>query len=148
MISAKAKIEDNTAAVVKAEQKASFENVRQVAYSIRKDAISTIKTRPKKRKGRKGRQQSSPPGQPPMTAARRGKNLRSAIYVAADMSDKGFESALVGPRASFVGQAGEVHELGKSRGGASFPERPFMNPALMRAVPRMAGQWSGTIGSS
>jgi len=148
MIGAKARIVDNTKAVEKAEKKASFENIRQVAFSIRKDAISTIKTKPRKRKGRRGKRTGSAPGNPPMTSGRRGKNLRSAIFVAVDSSDAGFESALVGPRASMVGTAGEVHELGKSRGGASFPERPFMGPALMRAVPRMAGRWSGTIGSS
>jgi hypothetical protein len=136
------KIIDQLDKVTKAEEKATFENVRQAAYSIRKDAVSTIKRKPRKS------QAASPAGQPPLTRGTRGKNLRSAIYVGADMSDKQFASALVGPRASFVGIAGEVHELGKSRGGTDFPERPFMRPALLRAVPRLPQQWSGTIGES
>lgn len=133
---------DNFDKVVRAEEKATFENVRQAAYSIRKDAQSTIRRKPRKS------QSVSQPGQPPLTRGTRGKNLRSAIYVGADMSDKQFASALVGPRASFVGIAGEVHELGKSRGGTEFPERPFMRPALLRAVPRLPQRWSGTIGES
>ena len=133
---------DNFDKVIAAEQKATFENIRQAAYSIRKDAVSTIKRKPRRS------QDASPAGQPPLTRGLRGKNLRTAIYVGADLNDRQFASALVGPRASFVGIAGEVHELGKSRGAIDFPERPFMRPALLRAVPRLPQQWSGTIGES
>lgn len=144
------KIDDSTQAVVAAEKKASFGNIRQAAFSIRKDVVSTIKTRPKQKK-RRGKavqyNESSKPGEPPLTKGF-GKNLRNSIFVGMDLQSKGFESALIGPRASFVGTSGELHELGKSRAGAEYPERPFMRPALLRAVPRMAGTWSGTIGQS
>lgn len=134
---------DNFNKVIAVEQKASFENIRAAAYSIRKDTMSTIKRKPRKNKWAR-----SKPGEVPLTSGMPGKNLRTAIYVGSDLNDKQFASALIGPRASFVGIAGEVHELGKSRGTIDFPERPFMRPALLRAVPRLPQQWSGTIGES
>ena len=154
------KIDDNTQAVVAAEKKASFANIRQAAFSIRKDVVSTIKVRAKRstnqvvdsrKRKRRGPQiaykESSNPGDPPLTKGW-GKNLKNAIFVGMDLQKRGFETALIGPRASFVGTSGELHELGKSRAGADYPERPFMRPALLRAVPRMAGIWSGSIGQS
>ena len=81
----------------------------------------------------------SVPGQPPHT--HKGTYLRRAVRWDADKT-----SAVIGPMASIVDQAGAVHEFGQVRLGTDYPERPFMLPALERALPRFAGQWQGSVG--
>ena len=49
--------------------------------------------------------------------------------------------------ASVVGQAGAAHEFGGKFYSNDYPERPFMQPALERALPRFAGEWAGSIGA-
>lgn len=129
MISSKTKIEDNTAKVLKAKDDAAFRNFGHAAASISKDVKSTLETAAG----------PSAPGTPPHT--HRGAFLRRAVRFAADK-----EGAVIGPMASVVGEAGAAHEFGGDYKGTDFPERPFMEPALDRAVPRFAGEWRGSIG--
>lgn len=56
------------------------------------------------------------------------------------------EGAIIGPRASVVGEAGQAHEFGGEFRGGEFPARPFMAPALENNLDRFAGTWSGSIG--
>jgi hypothetical protein len=121
----------NVAKIQKAVEKANFQNINHAAFSISKLAKSKIKKR----------KSPNAPGQPPTTRSRQGKNLRAAIYVA-----RGRESALIGPRASFIGKSGAAHEFGRSFQGDSFDERPYMGPALEESLPRIAGQWEGSVG--
>jgi phage gpG-like protein len=129
MIGLKVRTTDNTKAVHKAVDKAAFKNFNHAAASISKDVKSTLE----KADG------ASEPGQPPHT--HKGIYLRRAIRFASDK-----EGAVIGPMASVVDQAGAVHEFGGDYKGNDYPERPFMYPALQRALPRFAGQWRGSIG--
>lgn len=115
--------------VEKAVEKAAFRNFAHAAASISKDVKSTLETA----------EGPSPEGQPPHT--HRGAFLRRAIRFAADK-----EGAVIGPQASMVGEVGSAHEFGGEYKGQDFPSRPFMLPALIRALPRFAGEWRGSIG--
>ncbi len=125
------KVEPKFEQVQKAADDATYRNIRHAAFSISKAAkASIIKS-----------DEPSDPGSPPTTRGQGGHNLRGAIFTSADK-----DSAIIGPRASYVGIAGEVHEFGKSREGQDFPPRPFMEPALTGAIPRFASDWQGSIG--
>ena len=117
--------------VVKATEKAAFRNFGHAAASISRGAKASI---------RKSKTPSQP-GSPPTTRGIPGKNIRGAIRFARDK-----EGAVIGPMASLVGTAGEAHEFGGTYKGDEFDERPFMEPALQEAIPRMAGDWKHSIG--
>lgn len=129
MIELKVTTEFKPAPVEKAVEKAAFRNFGHAAASISKDVKSTLE----KAAG------PSAPGTPPHT--HKGAFLRRAVRFAADK-----EGAVIGPQESIVGQAGAAHEFGGEFRGADYPERPFMQPALERALPRLAEGWSGSVG--
>lgn len=124
-------IEEGLSQVVQATEKAAFDNLRHAGLSIAKSAKESIDTSAA----------PSAPGSPPNTRGRGRKNLRSAIFSASDN-----ESAIIGPRFSYVGESGAAHEFGNPRGGTQFAARPFMGPALEKAIPRFAADWQGSIG--
>ena len=128
MLGLTVKIEDKTGNVEKAADKAAFRNFGHAAASISKSAKQSIETSP----------EPSAPGQPPHT--RKGGPIRRAIRYAADK-----EGAVIGPMASVVGEAAAAHEKGGEFRGQRFPERPFMLPALERAIPRFAADWTGSV---
>src|SRR5262245_60051243 len=121
---------DQTARVQDAAAKANFRNLGHAAASIRKTAIESIVVA----------EGPSDPGTPPHT---RRRQLKRAIKYDVD---KAAESALIGPEASIVGEAGAAHEFGGQFRGEEYPERPFMEPALETNVDRFASEWSGSIG--
>jgi hypothetical protein len=131
MIDAKVTIEPKFEKVEQAADKGAYENFRHAGFSISKAAKKSI---------RKSKE-ASEPGDPPTTRGRGRQNLKGAIYTVHDK-----ESAMIGPRASYVGDSGEAHELGKARHGTRFEERPFMAPALEASLPRFASDWQGSIG--
>jgi len=110
--------------------KANFKNITNAAASIAKDAKSSLIRSP----------EASQPGTPPHT--RRGLLARAIRFDVAQ--DK--KSAVIGPRESIVGTSGEAMEFGGDYKGENFPPRPFMAPALEHAIPRLAGEWAGSIG--
>ncbi len=122
-------IDDQTAAIREAAAKGSFKNFGHAAASLAKDVKSTLETETG----------PSSPGTPPHT--HRGTFLKRAIQFDFDK-----DSAIIGPVASLVGEAGAAHEFGGSFKGQDFPARPFMAPALERAIPRFGGDWQGSIG--
>lgn len=130
-VSVRVTTKDNTKAVKAAADKAAFRNFVHAAASISKDVKGTLEKAPEG--------VASEPGSPPHT--HRGAYLRRAVRYAADK-----EGAVIGPMASVVGKVAEAHEFGGEYKGQQFPERPFMLPALERAIPRFAGQWRGAIG--
>lgn len=117
--------------IQKAADDATFRSLRSAAFAISRTAKQSIKTS----------REASLPGEPPTTRGRGGKNIRGSIFTDADR-----ETAVIGPRFSFVGDVGEAHEFGKSRKGDDFPERPFMQPALEENLSRFARDWQGSIG--
>ena len=121
------KTEDTTHNVKEAADTATFRNFGHAAASIRKDAQSTIE----RSAG------PSPAGTPPHT--RRGL-IKNAITFFADK-----EGAVIGPRFSRAGTAGEAHEFGGEYKGGNFPARSFMEPALERQAPRFASSFGGSI---
>lgn len=117
--------------VQQAAKTATFRNLRHAAFSVSKAAKASIRKS----------DQPSRPGSPPTTRGRGRKNLRGAIF-----TDANFETAVIGPRSSWVGDSSEAHEFGKNRKGQRYPKRSFMYPALAAAAPRFAADWAGTIG--
>ena len=119
--------EDRFDRVKKAADSATFRNLGHAAASIAKDARQSIERSP----------EASQPGSPPHT--RRGQLKRAFRYAAEK------ESAVVGPLFSMVGTSAAAHEFGEDYKGIDYPERPFMQPALDRALPRFMESWSGAI---
>jgi hypothetical protein len=123
--------EMRVAKVLEKASKANYENLRHAAFSLSKLAKASIVKSA----------DPSDPGSPPTTRGKGGKNIRGAIF-----TDAQPDSAIIGPRASFVGDVMHAHEFGAKRGDQDFPERPTMRPALELTIPRMAAGWAGTIG--
>jgi hypothetical protein len=132
---------DSTKRVLDAADKAAFKNLGHAASAIRKTAIESIKPA----------EGPSPPGTPPHTHTagvtkkgklKKGHLPRAIVY---DV-DKAKQEAVVGPRASVVGESGAAHELGEEFRGDDYPERPYMSPALEANAPRFADEYAGSIG--
>lgn len=116
--------------IEKAKDRSVFKNVRHAAFSIRKYIRDSIKKSTT----------ASKPGDPVATRGRRG-NVKNSIFVAADK-----ETAIIGPRFSFVGEAMEFHEFGKARGNRRYPKRPTTGPGLTANTDRFANSFAGSIG--
>jgi len=117
--------------IEKAADTATFKNLRRAAFAISKTAKqSIIRSR-----------EPGDPGSPPNTRGRGRKNIRGAIFYDADK-----ESAIIGPRESYVGDSAKAHEFGEQYKGTDYDERPFMLPAMQANAPRFAEDWRGTIG--
>lgn len=114
-----------------AAEKPMFEGPRHAAFSVAKMAKQSIKKQ----------KNPSQPGDAPTTRGRSGRNIRGAIFV-----DANNESAIAGPRESFVGQSAAAHEFGKQHKGDQFDERPFMGPALAESLDRFPKEFAGSIG--
>lgn len=117
--------------VSQAADDAKFRNLRRAAFAISKSAKESISTS----------DMPSPAGSAPNTRGKGRKNLRAAIYY-----DYDGETAIIGPRATYVGDSGEAHEFGKDRGDSDFDERRFMEPALQANLDGFARDWQGSIG--
>jgi hypothetical protein len=122
--------EDQTKRVTTAADQATFRNVGHAAASIRKTAIEEIIVA----------EGPSDPGTPPHT---RRRQLKRAIKFD---NDKSSQTAIIGPEASIVGEAGAAHEFGGEFRGEQYPERAFMGPALDANIDRFASEWRGSIG--
>lgn len=131
MLGFSTKIETRFKRVRDAADRAVFKNIRHAAFSIRKYVRESIK---------KSKTVASEPGNPVKTRGRRG-NVRNAIFVAADK-----DTAIIGPRYSFVGEAMYHHEFGKPRGKRRYPERPTTGPGLTANTDRFANSFAGSIG--
>lgn len=129
MIDFKVKVEDTSSRVTDAVKKTAFRNFSHAAASIRKDAASTLERA----------EGPSEPGSPPHT--HKGSQLKRSLRYDAD--ERG---AVIGPLASMVGESAAAHEFGGVYKGTDFDERPFMQPALDRAIPRLGGDWAGAVG--
>jgi hypothetical protein len=130
VIGVKVTTETKPQAVTKAVEKAAFRNFGHAAARIRKDAMESIE----KAEG------PSPPGTPPHT---RKRQLPRAIVF---HNDKKQQEAIIGPRYSVVGTAGQAHEFGGAYKGEQFEERAFMFPALEKNIDRFASDWAGSVG--
>lgn len=127
MIATDIKITDNTKAVERAVERAAYRSFSHAAASIRKDAIASILKD----------EDPAPAGDPPHT--RLGRLKRAIVYSASK------EGAVIGPRFSRFGTAGEAHEKGIFYKGQYFSERAFMRPAMERNLDRFAVAWRGSV---
>lgn len=127
MFGAVAKIVNHMHKVREAAEKAARRAFAKAAYRIMQDAKASVERSA----------EPSAPGEPPHT--RRGQLKRAIRY------DATKDGAVIGPLASMVGTSGEAHEFGGSYKGSTFPERPYMNPALLRELDHFAGEFSGSI---
>ena len=127
------KYKDESRNVIKAAENATFKNQFHAAASIRKTAAASLI--------RVASDRPSSPGRPPHT--HKGVFLRRAWRFNVDKEKK---VAVIGPRASAVGDVGATHEYGEKRGNARYPRRPTALPALQSNIKRIANQWKGSIG--
>jgi hypothetical protein len=116
--------------VQKAADKATFKSFKHAAFAIRKSIRESIVKSP----------DPSSPGQPVATRGKRG-NVKNSIFVYADE-----DGAIIGPRASFVGDAMAAHEFGQERGGRQYDKRPTSAPGLEKNLGRFANEFAGSIG--
>jgi len=130
MIGMSVKLEDFFPKVKTEVDKANFRSLGHAAASLRKAEVQSIETS----------DEPSEPGQPPHS--RRGQ-LRRAIRFDVDRAK---QEAVIGPRASIVGDAAAAHEFGEEFRGQDYPERPFAKPALEKSLGRLASNWAGSIG--
>jgi hypothetical protein len=124
------KTEQRFDAVDKAADRSIYKNIRQAAFSVRKYIRNSIKKSA----------EPSEPGKPVATRGKRG-NVKNSIFAA--ISE---DSAIVGPRHSFVGEAMHAHEFGKSKGVNKYEARPTSGPGLEANTDRFAGSFRGSIG--
>lgn len=117
--------------VQKAAEKGAYRSFSHAAASIRKAARESIV-------------RSSVPSQPggPVHTkrGRGGGRAKRAIFYKADK-----QGAVIGFSARKLDQAMQVHEHGGTRGGAQFPQRPTMYPALEKNLARFHREWKGAI---
>lgn len=142
MIGFDLKFDDNTPAVKKAVDAATFRNISHAVATIRKDAIASILPG----------DAPSPPGTPPHTKStgvsksgkpRAGKLQKAIAY---DV-DQAAGDGIVGPRESIIGPAGRVHEFGGELYGEEYPERAYMGPALEKNLARFGDSYAGSLGN-
>ena len=131
MIGMQVKTVDTTKAVTAAMEKAKYKTFRHAAFSIRKDAASTIRQRKNKRL-------ASPAGSPPFQHTP--GFLRKAIWTAADQY-----GAVIGFRKSVIGMVAATHEHGLIEEGRQYPKRPTMQPALERNLGRFHRDWRSSL---
>lgn len=122
---------DDFRKVEEAEKKATVRALKIAGFAIRADAIKSIEQSP----------DASAPGQPPHS--RRGQ-LRRAILYDVDASSR---VAVVGPRATLVGESAQAHEFGGAYKKQDYPARPFMRPALDQELDKIPAGFSGQISS-
>ncbi len=123
-------IEDRSAEVAKAAKRASAKVLGKSAGRIRKAEVRSF-------------QRSagpSTPGSPPNT--RKGLARQAVRF---DVDRENLE-AVIGPRASVIGEAMAAHEFGEEYRGSQYPERPFAGPALEENAPLFAEDFRGSIG--
>ena len=121
---------DKFKAVADAAEKGNFTGLHHAAASIRKSIIESIRVAPG----------PSPAGTP--VHSRKGKFKRSLLY---DVN-KARHEAVIGLSFRKVGRSGEPHEKGTRYFGVKYPRRPTVLPGLLRAIPRISGEWYGSLG--
>lgn len=141
MFSVQAIVEFFPTPIIERAKDAGFRNTGHAAASIRKTAIESMEEA----------EGPSPPGEPPHThtsgVTRKGRKRPGVLPKSITFdNDRESQTALIGPRFSVVGLAGEAHEFGGEFRGDDYPERPFMEPALMQNIDRFASDWAGSIG--
>ncbi len=104
------------------------DRVRHTAARTRLDAQRSIEISPT----------AARPGEPAHSA--RGDLPKAIVFAAGD------DEAIVGPMASVVGGAGEVHEKGGRFHDDEYAPRPYMVPAMRRQSDFFAESFEGQIG--
>jgi alkanesulfonate monooxygenase SsuD/methylene tetrahydromethanopterin reductase-like flavin-dependent oxidoreductase (luciferase family) len=95
----------------------------------------------KKRESERLARRSSIIGTPPLTGER--KLLRKAIRYDIDRKNK--DNIVIGTSSTVFDKIGRAHEHGGLFEGRKYPKRPFMNPALEKAKPRISRLWSNSV---
>lgn len=141
-VSGKAKMDPRPLST--AVDKAAYRNFGHAGGSIRKQAIASIVSnqpsgKAGKKKGRRQRTISGPPGQPYRT--RRGLARRAMRYAASKTG------VVIGPEAGKIGTAMAAHEHGLKRGKIHYKKRPTMALALKAQLGRVSATWRNSIGA-
>lgn len=129
MIDFKVETSSNMQAVVKKAKQGSFKSLGHAGAVIRLAVRRSIRRRKK----------ASTPGTPPNTQT---GQLRESIRYAVDGPSG---TVVIGPSRADIDEIGRVHEFGGPFRGRSYPERPFMGPALQQNLQRIPREWRGIV---
>jgi hypothetical protein len=144
---------DESKKVVDAAHRATVSALRKTAYATLRDVQGSFEVVPMVRPDLKGKSPAqkkfllrkahsaaaAPVGSPPHS--RRGLERRAERY---DV-DAEAESAVIGPRASVIGQAMQAQEFGGEYQGRKYPLRPSIGPALEREEHLLPTGFSGAV---
>lgn len=125
------KVIDSTSNVAEAVSRGAVRMLRKASFFVFKTARDSIEISP----------DASPAGTPPHS--RSGQLQRALAY---DVDPK-TETAVIGPRFSFVGVSAVPEEFGGEYKGAMYPERSFMGPALQGNINLLAEGFTGEVHS-
>jgi len=135
---ARFKLKMDTKKLLSAKDKAESRYLNKAGAMVRTIAIRSVSVR-KSKDGKKKKVKPRAPGDP----ARSPKGiLKNSILfdVNLDMGE-----VVIGPTFSAMHALAELHEFGGFRKGTSFPARPYMNPALMKTIPKLPELWANSI---
>ena len=115
------KIEDTTAAVKAASDRATLTSLSRIGFAVRQEIVALIEHSP----------DPAAPGKPVHT--RRGLANVAMRYA----TDRIAKNVVIGPRFSKVGRSMEPHEHGGTYKGVRYPARPTAAAGLAAVAPRI-----------
>lgn len=120
-------------AIKKAVEKSMIRTLPRAGAFVRAIARNSL--------GRKrNAQDHSPVGQPPNTFG----SLRRAILFKVSLQN---DSVVIGPDSRLFANVGKAHEFGGPFRKEKFKKRPFMGPALIKAIPKLPKFWAKSVRS-
>lgn len=129
MVSMKVKTRDDIPRVLRAAKRANIDSITRAAAYTR----TVIKRKIGRRKSPRAKGQA-------MTS-RTGRATKSIVFAA----DKQNQTAIIGPTHRVVGRSLSAHEHGGKFKGDKFDKRPFAQPGLEAATPKLDSFWRGSL---
>ncbi len=126
--------------VAKAAHAGSVRSMFQIGAFIKRTSSRSLRKKAAPRvlkSGKKQKKKASPIGKPPFSHAPRFALRRMIRFEV----DKIAPNVFIGVRNSDSDGFAGAHELGMNYKGTKFPKRPFMQPALKKAMPRIPKQF-------
>lgn len=129
MVGMKVKTRDDIPRVLRAAKRAKIDSITRAAAYTR----TVIKRKIGRRKSprAKGQSMTSPTG----------RGTKSIVFAA----DRKSETAIIGPTHRVVGRSLSAHEHGGKYKGDKIAKRPFAEPGLEAAAPKLDDFWRGSL---
>ncbi len=121
-------------ALDKAARKSAITTLPRAGALIRAIARNSLG----RKKGKTSKERASAPGQPPNTRGLLRRSIRFEL-----INNK--TGVIIGPDANLISNAGKAHEFGGRFRREVYPKRPFMGPALEKALPKLPRLWAKSV---